>query len=121
MSLWDYRPGARRRQAPSGPKAGTGIAPLPSSLLPADAGDTQSEGAMAHHKKHNAPVPPGNQPKGPPTNNELPEQKPDRHQPTDGASFHEQDAERRLGGFSGQGEHSRQQPSRANDGDVHSR
>jgi hypothetical protein len=75
---------------------------------------------MSRHKKHNAPVPPGNQPQGPPAKNELPAQKPDRHQPTDGASFQEQDAKRRLGGFSGQGEHARQQPSRAK-GDGHSR
>lgn len=32
----------------------------------------------------------------------------------------EQDAQRRLGNFEGKGEHSRQQPGRLNDGDVHS-
>ncbi len=75
---------------------------------------------MSHHKKkHVAPVPPGNQPQGPST--EAQSEAPDRHQPADGASFEEQDAQRRLGDFTGAGEHSRQQPSRANDGDIHSR
>jgi hypothetical protein len=75
---------------------------------------------MSHHKKHSAPVPPGNQPKGPNTSNNESSETPDHHQPTDGASFQEQDAKRRLGDFSGTGEHPRQQPGRANDGDLHS-
>jgi hypothetical protein len=73
-----------------------------------------------HKKKHAAPVPPANQPKGPPVAGGEHSEELDKHQPTDGASFQEQDAERRLGDFGGAGEHPRQQPGRLNDGDVHS-
>jgi hypothetical protein len=78
---------------------------------------------MSRHKKHPgpAPVPPGNRPQGAPADVTAESQEPDRHQPTDGAGFGEQDPQRRLGGFEGAGEHSRQQPGRANDGDTHSR
>ena len=76
---------------------------------------------MSHHKKkHVAPVPPGNQPQGPHTGAADQSQVPDQHQPTEGASFGEQDAQRRLGDYETAGEHSRQQPGRANDGDTHS-
>ena len=74
-----------------------------------------------HKKKHVAPVPPDNRPQGAPSAATDQSEVPDRHQPADGASFQEQDAQRRLGDFTGQGEHSRQQPGRANDGDIHSR
>lgn len=78
---------------------------------------------MSHHKKHNQPVPPANRPKQGPAQPTSPvvEGTPDRHEPAGGASFQEQDPERRLGGFSGRGEHPRQQPGRANDGDIDSR
>jgi hypothetical protein len=77
---------------------------------------------MAHHKKkHVAPIPAGNQPQGPPSATGDQSAVPDRHQPAEGASFQEQDAKRRLGDFTGAGEHPRQQPGRANDGDIHSR
>jgi len=81
------------------------------------------EKVMSHHKKHSHPVPPANRPQqGPPQPTAADaDEMPDRHEPTDGASFQEQDAERRLGGFSGRGEHPRQQPGRANDGDIHGR
>ena len=36
-------------------------------------------------------------------------------------TFQDQDGKRRLGGFESAGEHSRQQPSRLNDGQHHSR
>jgi hypothetical protein len=74
---------------------------------------------MAHHKKkHGHPVPPGNQPQaGPPVEAELGQQK----GAGGGAPFQDQDAKRRLGDFETTGEHSRQQPSRINDGQQHSR
>ena len=69
-------------------------------------------------KKHHggpAPVPPGNRPQGgnanDPTNDE---QTPPTH--ADGTGFEEQDPQRRLGDFTGKGEHSIQQPSPRNDG-----
>jgi hypothetical protein len=75
-------------------------------------------------KKHHggpAPVPPDNRPQsGPPANAPgdadaaLPD---DAH---NGDQFQDQDAKRRLGGFETAGEHSRQQPSRLNDGETHS-
>lgn len=67
-------------------------------------------------KKHHggpAPVPPGNRPKG------MPSDLPDAAQSApadDGTGFQEQDPKRRLGGFTGAGEHSIQQPSALNDG-----
>jgi len=73
-----------------------------------------------HKKKHVAPIPPGNQPLDQSAGGDQSET-PDRHQPANGASFQEQDAQLRLGNFSGRGEHPRQQPGRANDGDIHSR
>jgi hypothetical protein len=77
---------------------------------------------MSHHKKkHVAPVPPGNQPHGAPSVTGEASQTPDPHQPMEGASFQEQDPQRRLGDYGGRGEHPRQQPGRANDGDTHSR
>jgi hypothetical protein len=74
-----------------------------------------------HKKKHVAPIPPDNLPQGEPSAAGDPSETPDRHQPTTGASFQEHDAKRRLGNFSSRGEHPRQQPGRANDGDIHSR
>jgi hypothetical protein len=37
-----------------------------------------------------------------------------------GESFQDQDPQRRLGGYEGAGEHSRQQPGPLNDGTTHS-
>lgn len=67
------------------------------------------------HKKSGAhpPVPKKNQsPMGPDY------QKPDSHKPAQnqGAGFAEQDPKRRLGDFTGKGEHAIQQPSALNDG-----
>lgn len=71
-------------------------------------------------KKHHggpAPVPPGNQRQtGPGPDSEF--------APTEapaGADFNEQDPERRLGGYTTAGEHSRVQPGALNDGGSASR
>jgi hypothetical protein len=73
---------------------------------------------MAHKKKYQHPVPPGNQPQaGPPGAADAGRQP----EGAGGAPFQEQDAKRRLGGFESAGEHSRQQPSAINDGQKHSR
>ena len=76
-------------------------------------------------KKHHAPgpVPAGNQPQaGPAFGNDQPDvNEATKDDANTGASFQDQDVQRRLGQFSGAGEHPRQQPGRLNDGDVHSR
>ena len=75
-------------------------------------------------KKHRggpAPVPPGNRPHTGPAQAETGEQQPSNAAEDTGASFQDQDPQRRLGGFGGAGEHPRQQPGRLNDGDIHSR
>jgi len=73
------------------------------------------EDAMS--KKHHggpAPVPPGNRP------NAAPGQAADDLPPTadadSGSPFNDQDEQRRLGGYTGAGEHSIQQPGKMNDG-----
>jgi len=69
------------------------------------------------HKKHNARVPPENQPKaGPKTSIDSGQ----KVATGEGEAFAEQDPKRRLGGFESAGEHSRQQPSELNDGTQHS-
>jgi hypothetical protein len=68
------------------------------------------------HKKHNARVPPSNQPKGGPNTGGNAKQK---VATGEGAPFEEQDAKRRLGGYETAGEHSIQQPSDLNDGTHH--
>lgn len=61
-----------------------------------------------------APVPPGNRPQsGPKGDDGAP--LPDQAAPQTGGDA-EQDAQRRLGGYSGKGEHPRQQPGKLNDG-----
>jgi hypothetical protein len=85
------------------------------------AGSNQGRGADGTPQEEaRRPRPPGQQAEGPPVAAEDQSKTPDHHQPTDGASFQEQDAERRLGDFTGSGEHSRQQPGPLNDGDIHS-
>ena len=76
-------------------------------------------------KKHPGgphPVPPGNQPKGGPggTGGNMDQGDPGI-QSDQGAGFHEQDPQRRLGGYGTAGEHPIQQPGRLNDGDRHSK
>jgi hypothetical protein len=81
------------------------------------------EDAMS--KKHHGgpgPIPAGNRPQTGPAYSEKPDENPPSHNDADNpAAFQDQDAKRRLGGFETAGEHARQQPSRLNDGDVHSR
>jgi hypothetical protein len=72
---------------------------------------------MAHTKKHSAPVPPGNQAQsGPPDASDQAAQQGEQAA-GEGASFQEQDPKRRLGDFTGAGEHSHQQPGGRNDAD----
>jgi len=71
-------------------------------------------------KKHHggpAPIPSGNRPQqGPPTDDAVE----DQTGTNTGSNFQDQDAKRRLGDFTGAGEHSRQQPGALNDGATHS-
>ena len=70
---------------------------------------------MGHKKKHGAaPVPPGNRPQAGPSDNAA-EGRPNEAAPNSGAPFQEQDPKRRLGDFSGEGEHPYQQPGGLND------
>ena len=71
-----------------------------------------------NHHGGPAPVPPGNRPQtGPAKPFSTPETPADA---AEGASFQEQDVRRRLGDYSGTGEHPRQQPTPVNDGPKHS-
>lgn len=72
---------------------------------------------MAHTKKHGNPVPPGNQPITESDAN-LPAQKP-QQSAAEVTSAQEQDEKRRLGDFTGKGEHSIQQPGGRNDANHH--
>ena len=75
-------------------------------------------------KKHHggpAPIPPGNRGHVGPPSAETGEQPLTNADENASASFQEQDPKRRLGDFSGAGEHPRQQPSRLNDGETHSK
>jgi len=69
-------------------------------------------------KYHNrpGPVPRGNRPRTGPA---APSGRPADSAPDTGAPFQEQDPKRRLGDYTGAGEHSRQQPSELNDGRSH--
>jgi hypothetical protein len=68
---------------------------------------------MAHKKKHGNPVPPANQPQtGPPSARQA---QTARQSAAEVASFQEQDQKRRLGDFSGAGQHPYQQPGGLND------
>jgi hypothetical protein len=73
-------------------------------------------------KKNHAPgpVPPGNRPQAGPGFNPT---DPDASADPDNVStgFSDQDEKRRLGGYETAGEHARQQPGAANDGDRHSK
>jgi len=69
---------------------------------------------MANKKNHpRAPVPPGNRPHGGPPEADV--GRPAESDSGGGAPFHEQDPQRRLGDFSGEGEHPFQQPGGKND------
>jgi len=60
-------------------------------------------------------VPKGNRPHIGPGSAQVPDQPADNTDNT-GTGFHEQDPKRRLGDFTGTGEHARQQPGPLNDG-----
>jgi hypothetical protein len=63
------------------------------------------------------PVPPENRPQAHSANPQGQDIDPQEvAEDNAGAAFQEQDPKRRLGGFSGTGEHPRQQPSPRNDG-----
>ena len=66
------------------------------------------------HKKHSAPVPPGNQQHGGPANSSAQTVPPDQTQGEVG-SAQEQDPKRTIGDFTGKAEHSFQQPGGKND------
>jgi hypothetical protein len=70
---------------------------------------------MAHKKKHTGHVPPGNQSRG--GLREAPDQAAEKAEqsPAEVASAQEQDPNRRLGDFTGKGEHSIQEPGGKND------
>ncbi len=76
---------------------------------------------MSHHTKRHgaAPVPPGNQPKAGPAGAGDPSRQ--TGSAGGGSPFEDHDAKQRIGDFETAGEHSRQQPSAANDGQQHSR
>jgi len=70
---------------------------------------------MAHIKKHGNPVPPGNRPQAGPPDAVQPDAPGGKGQTGEVGSFQEQDPKRRLGDFSGAGEHPYQQPGGLND------
>ena len=69
---------------------------------------------MAHKKKHTGPVPPGNQPHAGPSGENEPMLEKEGQAPAEVSSAQEQDPKRRLGDFTGKGEHSFQQPGGRN-------
>lgn len=73
---------------------------------------------MSRKQHPPGPTPPGNQPSAGPKANGGQPLNPDV---PGGANFQDQDPKRRLGDFTGAGEHSIQQPSDLNDGTKHSR
>ena len=68
---------------------------------------------MAHKKKHNTPVPPGNQQHGGPAG--TPEQAASQDHITAEVAAQEQDPKQRIGGFNGTADHAMQQPGGHND------
>lgn len=70
---------------------------------------------MAHKKKHTDPVPPGNQSHRGPSENSGQTTKRGGQSPAEVVSAQEQDPKRRLGDFTGKGEHSIEQPGGHND------
>jgi len=70
---------------------------------------------MRHKKKHGpAPVPPGNLPQAGPSGQDS-EGQANEAARSNKEPFQEQDPKRRLGNFSGKGEHPYQQPGGLND------
>ena len=70
---------------------------------------------MAHKKKHRGPVPPGNQSHRGPSEESAQPPKNGSQSPAEVSSSQEQDPKRRLGDFTGKGEHSIEQPGGHND------
>ncbi len=68
---------------------------------------------MSHKKKHGNPVPPANRPQAGPADAKQPTS--ETGKPGGGAPLQEQDAKRRLGDYTGKGEHAYQQPGGLND------
>jgi hypothetical protein len=71
-------------------------------------------GRMAHKKKHSGPVPPGNQSHSGPSGDSQDAAAKGEQSPAEVASAQEQDPKKRLGDFTGKGEHSFQQPGGRN-------
>ena len=72
-------------------------------------------------KHHNpGPVPPGNKPHSGTAFGKDEAENPEGSEENANETFQEHDPKRRLGDFTGTGEHSRQQPGHLNDGDTHS-
>jgi len=69
---------------------------------------------MAHKKKHTGPVPPGNQAHAGPSGDTDQVAEKGGQSPAEVTSAQEQDPKRRLGDFTGKGEHSFQQPGGRN-------
>jgi hypothetical protein len=69
---------------------------------------------MAHKKKHSGPVPPGNQAYAGPSGDSDQMVEKAEQSPAEVSSAQEQDPKRRLGDFTGKGEHSFQQPGGRN-------
>lgn len=68
-------------------------------------------------KKHRAgPVPAGNRSHSGPLYQDPDQNEPDKSAEDPGAGFQEEDPKRRLGDYTGTGEHARQQPGPRNDG-----
>jgi len=70
---------------------------------------------MAHKKKHEGPVPPGNQPHRGPGEKTGEAEKDVGRSAGEVASAQEHDPKRRLGDYEGKGEHSMQEPGGKND------
>ena len=70
---------------------------------------------MAHKKKHAGHVPPGNKSRGGLRETQDQTAETGGQSPAEVASAQEQDPKRRLGDFTGKGEHSIQEPGGKND------
>ncbi len=69
---------------------------------------------MAHKKKHTGPVPPGNQAHAGPSRDADQGAEKGGQSPAEVTSAQEQDPKRRIGDFTGKGEHPFQQPGGRN-------
>ena len=90
----------------------------PDCAGPLESGDSL-EVIMSKKNHSPGPVPPGNRAGG--TDQGSPDTGAEHAPPQDGTGFAEEDPQRRLGGFTGKGEHSIQQPTPRQDGDAKAR